>query len=391
MNAEQPEKEGETADSRWPDALRKYSPFSTLVLLGIFVILLVHLLGFARDVLIPVVLALFSYIVLRPVTGWLERLHVPRMLGAALTLIVVIGVVGFASLQLVDPAREWISHAPERISTIERKAKELVRPFNQIRKAADEVGNIAAREDPKNPAVNIRNGSFSETLLGGTQVMISNGIIIVVLLFFLLASGGQLRTGMARLFSGRTESGSFLKVVRNIESRLSAYLLTLTIINVCTGIAVGLGMFFIGMPNPILWGALAGLVNFVPYIGALAGEIIVGMVALFSFDSLGHALLAPAIYFLVSFVEGNFITPMILGRQFTISPVLIILSLVFWGWIWGIVGMFLAVPILVLGTVLAENIAPGLSFAGTTESKRRTSGRRNGRQAAAKSEEESTA
>jgi len=390
MNAVHTERKGETPDSGWLDHLRKYSPLSTLLLMGIFIVLFVHMLGFARDVLIPVVFALFSYIVLRPVTGALERIHVPRMLGAAVTLVVVIGVVGFASLQLIDPAREWISQAPERIRTIERKVRVLVRPIDQIRKAADDVGNIAARDDPKSPAVNIKNGSFSETLLGGTQAMISNGVVIVVLLYFLLGSGDHLWRGIARLCSAKKDSGSFLKIVRNIESRLSAYLLTLTIINVCTGLAVGLGMFLIGMPNPVLWGALAGLINFVPYLGALAGEIIVAMVALFSFDSVGHALLAPAIYFLVTFVEGNFITPMVLGRQFTVNPVIIILSLVFWGWIWGIVGLFLAVPILVLGTVLGENIAPGSSIPELTEIKRRASGRRNGQHTTVKNGLESS-
>lgn len=326
------------------------------LLMGIFILLLVYMLDFAQAVLIPVVLAFFSYMALRPATRALERIHIPRVLGAAVTLVLVAGVIGFALLRLIDPAREWISKAPERMSTIESKVQDLIRPFDRIRKFADEMGNIATREDPKNRAVSIKNEAFSDVLLGGTQAMITKGIIIVVLLYFLLVSGDYLWVGISG-YSSRMESGSFMKVVRNIESRLSRYLLTLTIINACTGCLVGLGMFFIGMPNPVLWGALAGLLNFVPYLGALAGEIIIAMVALFSFDSVGHALLAPLIYFLVSFLEGNFITPMILGRQFTISPVSIILSMIFWGWIWGIIGLFLAVPILVLASVLRESIS----------------------------------
>ncbi len=350
-------KKEETLHQKGPKPISRSRPLSSSLLLWIFILLLVYMLGFAQAVLVPIFLAFFSYMVLRPATRALERIHVPRMLGAALTLMVVAGVIGFASIQLIDPAREWISHAPERISTIEGKVQGLLKPFDQIRKYADEMGNIAVREDPKNRAVSIKNESFSDVILGGTQAMITKGVVIVVLLYFLLVSGDRLWIGISG-WSSKTDSNSFMKVVRNIESRLSVYLLTLTIINACTGFVVGLGMFFIGMPNPVLWGVLAGLVNFVPYLGAMVGEIIVTMVALFSFDSVGHALLAPLIYFAVSFVEGNFITPMILGRQFTISPVLIILSMIFWGWIWGMIGLFLAVPILVLASVLRESISP---------------------------------
>ncbi len=171
----------------------------------------------------------------------------------------------------------------------------------------------------------------------------------------------------------KVDGGSVVKVIRHIESRLSKYLLTVAIINVCTGVVIGLGMAFIGLPNPALWGVVAGLLNFVPYLGALAGEIVVAMAALSSFESVGHALLAPLLYFMVSFIEGNFVTPMILGKRFTVNPVLIILSMMFWGWVWGTIGLFLAVPILVLATSLRESIAPrasGVEFAGN---KRRAS------------------
>ncbi len=352
---------------KWPEY------FSQSLLLGIFVLLLVYIVDFAQAVLIPAVLALFLYMVLRPAVRGLDRIHVPRMLGAAITLVVAAGVIGFGSMQLIDPAREWISTAPERITTIERKVKDAVRSFDQMRKYADEMGNLAMREDPTNRTVSIKSESLSGVLLGGTQAMITKGIVIIVLLYFLLVSGDRLWIGISRR-SPKTESASFMKVVRNIESRLSVYLLTLTIINACTGLAVGLGMFLIGMPNPVLWGVLAGLVNFVPYLGAMVGETIVAMVALFSFDSVGHALLAPLIYFLISFVEGNFITPMILGKQFTINPVMIILSMMFWGWIWGIIGLFLAVPILVLTSVLLENIPPDASAGRLSGEGRQTAG-----------------
>jgi predicted PurR-regulated permease PerM len=147
-----------------------------------------------------------------------------------------------------------------------------------------------------------------------------------------------------------------MKIVHNIESRLSSYLLTVGLINLGLGILVALGMYLIGMPSPLLWGAMAACLNFIPYLGALVGEIIVAMVALLSFDTVGQAFLAPLIYLAVAFVEGSFLTPMILGRKFTIKPVLIILFMIFFGWVWGFVGLFMAVPLLVLLCIMCETV-----------------------------------
>jgi predicted PurR-regulated permease PerM len=186
--------------------------------------------------------------------------------------------------------------------------------------------------------------------------MIGNIIVILVLLFFLLSAGDQMWVSLSHLCSPVIGRGTFMQIVYDMEKRLSGYLFVLTIINCCVGLIIGLGMFLIGMPNPVVWGVAAGLVNFVPYVGALTGEIIVTLVALFSFDDIGHALLAPLVYLSVAFIEGNFLTPMILGKQFTLSPVVIIISLLFWGIVWGVMGLFLAVPILMLTKILCENI-----------------------------------
>lgn len=339
------------------------SPISSYLLLGIFLLLLVYAFVFARAVFIPVVLSFFLYMVLRPLTRILERVHIPKTLGAILILMSVLGIIGFASLQLVAPAREWISTSPQRLNKIEKKVQDLLKPIDQLRQIADEIGKIAAKEDPKTDEVRIMDPSLSNLLFAGTQTLIGYVIIILVLLYFFLSSGDYLWHGLSQLCSTKIDRDIFMRIVHNIETKLSGYLFTVLLINICEGFLIGMGMFLVGMPNPMLWGALAGLLNFIPYIGALVGEIIVTMVALSSFDDVGHALLAPLIYVTITFIEGNFITPMILGKRFTLNPVVIILAMVFWGWIWGIVGLFLAVPILVMSGIVFENI-PSLASVG---------------------------
>jgi predicted PurR-regulated permease PerM len=127
-------------------------------------------------------------------------------------------------------------------------------------------------------------------------------------------------------------------------------------VNVGFGIAVGSGLWLVGMPNPILWGILAGVLNYVPYLGGLVGYIIVGFVALTVFDTTGRALMAPGVYFLLNIIEGNIITPAILGRELTLNPVMIFAWLIFWGWIWGIPGALLAIPLLTMTKIIADNI-----------------------------------
>ena len=149
-----------------------------------------------------------------------------------------------------------------------------------------------------------------------------------------------------------------ISIARKIESSISRYLLTVTLINAGLGTAVGLAMYFLGMPNPVLWGAMAAIVNFVPYLGATVGIVAMTLAALLSFDSLGWALVFPATYLALAILEGNFITPVVLGHSLTLNPIVIVIALMFWGWMWGIAGAILAVPILAAFKIFCDHIEP---------------------------------
>jgi len=182
--------------------------------------------------------------------------------------------------------------------------------------------------------------------------------VLIVLLYFLLASGDLFLRKLVHVLQKLEDKKRAVKILREIEDSISKYLITVAIINACLGTVAGLVFWALGMPNPALWGALAFLLHFIPYLGALAEIVIVGMVALATFPNLGHAMLVPLAYLCLAIAEGNFITPYIMGRRMTLNPVVIFIGVTFWGFLWGILGIFLAVPAVVMFKIFCDHIEP---------------------------------
>lgn len=176
------------------------------------------------------------------------------------------------------------------------------------------------------------------------------------LLYFLLALDDLFLRKLASVLPRMSQRRQVVLIARATERDLSHYVLIRTLTNIGFGTAVGLALWWVGMPNPILWGIMAGILNYVPYLGGVVGYVIVGFAALTTFDSAGQALLAPGSYFLLNVVEGNMITPAILGRELTLNPVMIFVWLIFWSWIWGVPGALLAVPLLTMTKIVADNV-----------------------------------
>ncbi len=184
---------------------------------------------------------------------------------------------------------------------------------------------------------------------------LAQGTVMLILLFFILASGDLFVQKMMKMYPAEEKKQRVAEIVREVEQGISRYLLTVTIINLCEGILVSLGMYLIGMPDPLLWGALAALLVYVPYLGPLVGIATVTVVALFTLD-VRTALLAPAIYLSIEVLQGQFLTPMILGARFEMNPVVIFIWLIMMGSIWGIAGAIIAVPLLAIFRILCERI-----------------------------------
>jgi predicted PurR-regulated permease PerM len=182
--------------------------------------------------------------------------------------------------------------------------------------------------------------------------------MMVILLYFLLAYDEIFLGKLIKVTPRLADKKRALLIAREIEHSISRYLLTVTCINIGLGLVVGTAVGFLGMPNPVLWGAMATMLNFVPYLGATIGITAITLGAVLSFDSLSWALMIPGAYLIIAVLEGNFITPMILGRSLTLNPIVIVLALMFWGWMWGIVGAILAVPILATFKIFCDHVDP---------------------------------
>jgi predicted PurR-regulated permease PerM len=339
----------------------------SVAITGLFILAFFYTLYFTRDFILPIVLALLLTFLLRPVVRVLKKIKIPEVVGAALVLIVLLGVAGYGTVRVSIPAAEWMYKAPERLRKIELQVQPLRKLLDEASKAAEELKKIATTGTKDAVEVEIKRPGFTDAVLTGTQEVLIKSSVMFILLYFLLASGDLFQHKLGRLFSEKSRKTRILEITREVERKISRYLLTVALVNTLMGISLGIGMYLVGMPNPVLWGVMAGFLVFIPYIGPLIGISIVSLVALLTFDSLGRILLVPAIYFVLETLQGQFLTPMILGFRLALNPVAIFISLIFWGWIWGITGALLAVPILTVFKIFCDHtkaLAPVGEFLG---------------------------
>jgi predicted PurR-regulated permease PerM len=356
-----PERPEEQGDGQPPEvlavgALQTVAPRS-FILMGLFLLVLFHTLLLTRDLFLPLMLAFFLSFLLSPVLRVLKRAHIPESVGAALLLLVLVGGVGLGVYSLVTPATEWIAKAPESMSRVQRKLRALRAPIQQMNRTADAVERTIAGDTTAAPVAAVKSPSWiKEALYGGTTAFVSEATVVIVLLYFLLASGDLFLRKLIKVLPTLKDKKRAVEIAREMERNISTYLFTVTLINIGVGVAVGVGVWLLGMPNPVLWGVLAGVLTYIPYLGAIVGIGILGLAALLVFDDVGQALAVPAVYLVVSFVEGNFVTPMVLGRRLTLNPVVIFVGLLFWFFLWGIPGALLAVPTLAVFKIVCDHV-----------------------------------
>jgi predicted PurR-regulated permease PerM len=330
----------------------------SLALKGLFILALLYTLHFARVFLLPLFVALIGTFLLRPLVRWLRcsRLHLPEAVSAAGILLVIGLLIAYQAMVLREPLVDWLNEAPARIAEVQAK---LRGPITVVRDATKQLSAVAKdTEAEPTPVVVVRDtgSGWGETLVTWIPVLIGYTVVTAILLFFLLAYGELFLLKVVRLMPTLSDKKNAVETAHMIERQTSVYLGTITVINIGLGAAIGAAMGLVGLPNPWLWGAMAGVLNFVPYLGALVGVIVVGLVGLTHFDSVGYALLAPLCYYVLTASEGYIVTPILLGRRLILNPVVVFLSLVFWGWLWGIPGMLLAVPVTAIVKIMCDQI-----------------------------------
>jgi predicted PurR-regulated permease PerM len=329
----------------------------SIAVTGLFVLAVFYTIYFMRSILLPIVLALLLSYLLRPIVRGLAQLKIPLPVGAALLLIGFFGLVGYGISVLAPPTAEWLQKAPTGFTQLQRKLLPVKKSVSQVAQATGEIEKLASTT-AETKAVELKRHPITEMLFMRTPEFVASAVLSLILLYFLLVYDQAFIAKLVKLLPTLSDKKAAVGIAHDIESQISRYLFTITAINVCLGMAVGAAVGLLGLRNPVMWGVMVALLNFVPYLGALTGIICMTIGATLSFDSLGYAVIFPAVYLSFGVLEGSFITPWIMGRSLTLNPVIILLSLTFWGWMWGIVGVILAVPILAAFKIFCAHIKP---------------------------------
>jgi predicted PurR-regulated permease PerM len=342
---------------RIADLLQRPFGIRSIALTGLFILAIFYTIYFMRSILLPIVLALLLSYLFRPIVRGLAQLRIPLPVGAAFILIGFLAVVGYGISALATPAVGWLQKAPEGLTELQHKLLPVKKSVAQVSQATAEIEKLATT-NVESKTVEVKRHPITEMLFMRTPEFIASAVLLSILLYFLLVYDQVFITKLVKLLPTLSDKKTAVGIAHDIESQISRYLFTITAINSCLGLAVGTAVGLLGLRNPIMWGVMVALLNFVPYLGAFTGIICMTIGATLSFESLGYALIFPSVYLAFGVLEGSFITPWIMGRSLTLNPVIILLSLTFWGWMWGIVGIILAVPILAAFKIFCAHIKP---------------------------------
>lgn len=340
-----------------PDQLQTADRGNGFLLPGILALLTLGFLYLARDILLPIAIAFLFAIVLAPVVRWLARRRVPAPVSAS--AIVIILLLGFTSMGylLLGPVAAIVADAPRIGNEIQEKFSVLRRPVAAIGQATAQIEAIVSPDDgTEKVVVDSSGGAAIGDIATDAGQRLAAMVLSLVLLFFILASGDLFQEKLIKILPTLSDKKRALRIARDIEHEVSRYLFTVASINIGLGVVVGLAFWQLGMPSPILWAIFTALANFIPYIGAGIVAITSFGIAVVSFDTLGQTLLPPLVFLIFTALEGQLITPAIVGQRHALNPVVILLSIAFWGWIWGIIGALIAVPLLVTAKVFADHV-----------------------------------
>lgn len=326
------------------------------LLVGIFILATIYALYFARDFVMPVVLAFLLALMLTPIVRFLKKRGVPEALSATLLVLMSVLALASAGYFLSGPIAQLANEAPEIGRRVTERLSEFRHPFEKFMAVSHEVEKVTeTAQEPGLQRVVVAQPGIISQAAGNLLSASTTAAITFVLSLFLLASGTMFYEKIIQSFTRLSQKKKALRVVYDVEREISRYLLTVAIINAGLGTVIGLGLWAIGMPNPAVWGVAAAALNFLPYIGALATIVLVACISLITFDTLSYAMLAPLFVVACNVIEGQLVTPLIVGRRLEINAVALFIAVAFWSWLWGFVGALIAVPLLVTFKVFCDH------------------------------------
>ena len=326
---------------------------------GIFLILLLAALYTAAEIVWPLVLAFALSLLLNPLLRFLTNLHVPRVLCALLLVAAVLALVVALGTAISGPAAGWAAKLPDGVPRLLQRLSFLEAPFAALQHFWQQIEDFAGWQNGTDSS---GGRAVLTKLLTGTSSFASGFFTTLLFLFFLLIAGEIFLQRLVEIMPRFSSKRQVVDIARQIESDISAYLLTITAMNAAVGIATAAVMWLTGVGDPVLWGTVAFLLNFVPILGPLLGALIFLLAGALAADTVWWMLLPAALYLGIHLAEGETITPMLLARRFTLNPVLVIVSLVFWFWMWGVPGAILSVPMLAITKIVCDRVRPLAAF-----------------------------
>jgi len=327
--------------------------------MGLFLLAGVYTLSLARGFLIPLAVGVIIYFLLRPPVRALKQARISEPVGAALVLLGLVSAVGVGLYALSSPAATWAARAPESLSRVQAKLSPLARRVQRLTRTAEEmqrITDVAAGPASATPRVQINEPSLGALFMGGIWSFLAGAVVVLTFVYFLLAEGDELMRRVVGSLPRLKDRKRAVVIAHEMERQISAYLFFTAVINVTFGILIALVMWGLGMPNPALWGFVAGVTKFIPYLGGLLCTVVLALASILTFDQMSWALLVPAVFLTIDTLHGNLLLPMLLGRRFTLDPALLFVGLFFWWFVWGTAGALLAVPILSALRIFCEHV-----------------------------------
>ncbi|TWI14377.1 AI-2E family transporter [Aerolutibacter ruishenii] len=312
-----------------------------------------------QGLVLPILLAMFFALVGNPIIRGLQRLYFPRFLAALVVLIGGIAITVLLGSQLVEPVGDWMREVPREMRSVAPKLQRMVKPVQEANKAAENIARAAGGESTSKPVQVVKTEANDPyKALTTTPRMAASVLAVVLLTFFFMVYGENLQKKALALLPGRQQQRLTVEILQSIEREMSRYVLTISVINGVVGLVFAGALMLLGVPMPeaLMWGTMAALLNFAPYVGPLIGIIVMLLMGFVTFDDIWQSLLPAGIYLLLHTLEGQIITPIVLGRRMAISPLMLILALMVFGWLWGFIGLLLAVPLLVCVKLVLERV-----------------------------------
>jgi len=338
-------------------------PNASLPLIVLAGLAIIGALYFAKDLLIPLVLAVLLALLLRPLLRRMQKLQLPDFASAAILILAVTAVLLLGVYKLTGQAQEWLTHAPDTVARVSKMLPTKSGPIGDLQKTTDAVKELTKSDDSeKTISVEVQSPDLAFAVLGVSGHVVASIIIVLVVAFFLLALSDVLLKQAVESRPHFYEKKNIVQLVQNVEFGISRYLLTVTLINIGLGFVTALTMWALQIPNPVLWGVMATTLNYVPHVGAFVCMIVLFFVGAVTHESLGYGGVAAGCFAVITFIESYFITPMTLSKSLQLSPLAVILSVLFWGWLWGISGGLMAAPLLAVTKIICDQFESTRAF-----------------------------